>query len=260
MQWFRLYNDVLDDPKVQSLTPYQFKCWINLLCLASKSKVRGSLPDKASIAFRLRLSLADTEAILSDLATAGFINYEQGAISIHDWNEWQFDSDSSTQRTQKYRSKQRETSRERHSDALDTDTDTDTDTEQKRGAAKRGQRLPDDFVIADEMWSWADKQGFDHDWVVRETERFADYWWAVPGQRGVKLDWAATWRNWLRRAADDRPKLTVVPAKSWRPKTPDQELAELQGREPEAGSFQHELWSFEVNKLRRDLGLAVVDV
>ena len=29
-----------------------------------------------------------------------------------------------------------------------------------------------------------------------------DYWTAAPGQRGVKLDWNATWRNWMRRAAD----------------------------------------------------------
>ena len=28
---------------------------------------------------------------------------------------------------------------------------------------------------------------------------FVDYWVAVPGQRGVKLDWLATWRNDVRR-------------------------------------------------------------
>jgi hypothetical protein len=27
---------------------------------------------------------------------------------------------------------------------------------------------------------------------------FRDYWIAVAGQRGVKLDWDATWRNWVR--------------------------------------------------------------
>ena len=29
-------------------------------------------------------------------------------------------------------------------------------------------------------------------------ERFRDYWRGVPGQRGTKLDWEATWRNWVR--------------------------------------------------------------
>jgi uncharacterized protein YdaU (DUF1376 family) len=28
--------------------------------------------------------------------------------------------------------------------------------------------------------------------------RFADYWNAKPGKDGVKLDWLATWRNWVR--------------------------------------------------------------
>jgi len=28
---------------------------------------------------------------------------------------------------------------------------------------------------------------------------FRDYWIAKPGKDGVKLDWAATWRNWVRR-------------------------------------------------------------
>ncbi len=28
---------------------------------------------------------------------------------------------------------------------------------------------------------------------------FRDYWIALPGQKGVKLDWMATWRNWVRK-------------------------------------------------------------
>jgi len=27
---------------------------------------------------------------------------------------------------------------------------------------------------------------------------FKDYWVSVAGQKGVKLDWSATWRNWIR--------------------------------------------------------------
>ena len=29
-------------------------------------------------------------------------------------------------------------------------------------------------------------------------EGFRDYWVSVPGVKGVKLDWSATWRNWIR--------------------------------------------------------------
>jgi hypothetical protein len=36
-----------------------------------------------------------------------------------------------------------------------------------------------------------------------ETEKFRDYWAAIAGARGRKLDWAATWRNWMRKADQD---------------------------------------------------------
>lgn len=37
----------------------------------------------------------------------------------------------------------------------------------------------------------------------REHARFIDYWLSVPGARGRKLDWPATWRNWMRTAWDN---------------------------------------------------------
>ena len=33
-----------------------------------------------------------------------------------------------------------------------------------------------------------------------------DYWCAKPGADGTKLDWEATWRNWLRKAIKDHGK------------------------------------------------------
>ena len=37
----------------------------------------------------------------------------------------------------------------------------------------------------------------------REFAKFTDHWTAAPGSRGVKLDWTATWRNWIRKAYED---------------------------------------------------------
>jgi hypothetical protein len=41
---------------------------------------------------------------------------------------------------------------------------------------------------------------------TRETEAFVDYWRGIPGAKGLKLDWLATWRNWMRRAEGDAVK------------------------------------------------------
>jgi len=38
----------------------------------------------------------------------------------------------------------------------------------------------------------------------RETEKFRNYWRAKTGQSATKLDWEATWRNWMLKAADSR--------------------------------------------------------
>ena len=41
-----------------------------------------------------------------------------------------------------------------------------------------------------------------NDWLRSQHRQFIDYWIAQPGQRGTKLDWDATWRNWMRRSAE----------------------------------------------------------
>ena len=61
----------------------------------------------------------------------------------------------------------------------------------------RGSRLQADFLFPKE---WAD---FCHqerpDLNIQKTfDGFKDYWIAKAGQQGVKLDWLATWRNWVR--------------------------------------------------------------
>ncbi|UVK61379.1 helix-turn-helix DNA binding domain protein [Microbacterium phage Gingerbug] len=69
---------------------------------------------------------------------------------------------------------------------------------------KRATRIPDPFIVTAEMWEWCKGKGFDPAWAREQTERFVDYWRGIPGQRGTKLDWPGTWRNWLRRSWDDR--------------------------------------------------------
>jgi hypothetical protein len=68
---------------------------------------------------------------------------------------------------------------------------------------KRATRLPEGWEPDESMRAWYRAQPFPSTlspWA--ETEKFIDYWRAQPGQRGVKLDWPATWRNWMRTAAE----------------------------------------------------------
>ena len=62
---------------------------------------------------------------------------------------------------------------------------------------QRGSRLAKDWVLTKSLGEWAQIERPDLD-VRQVAEQFKDYWIAQPGQKGVKLDWDATWRNWVR--------------------------------------------------------------
>ena len=64
---------------------------------------------------------------------------------------------------------------------------------------RRPSRIPDPFILTAEMKAWAavEVPGLD---VVAHTREFVDHWRAESGAKASKLDWLATWRNWMRRA------------------------------------------------------------
>lgn len=74
----------------------------------------------------------------------------------------------------------------------------------KRGSPSRATRIPEDFAITAEMLAWARQHAPGVDGRF-ETAQFCDYWRAKSGRDATKLDWVATWRNWMRNAAKRAP-------------------------------------------------------
>lgn len=71
-----------------------------------------------------------------------------------------------------------------------------------RERQNRGSRITPEWAPSDAERAFAKQEGFS-DWEVqRETQKFRDYWTACAGAKGVKLDWSATWRQWIRNGAD----------------------------------------------------------
>jgi uncharacterized protein YdaU (DUF1376 family) len=68
-------------------------------------------------------------------------------------------------------------------------------------AAKRGSRLSADFEMPDDWLQWAMSE---RHWSAADARDegagFIDYWHAKAGKDAVKLDWAGTWRNWVRNS------------------------------------------------------------
>lgn len=145
MKWFRCYPAIIDSPKLQSIEDHRGKwCYFVCLCLASKSPVRGSLfltpetpiSDKL-IAEKSQISLRKTRDFLQIFEKLDLLKFEKNVYKITDWDEKQFDSDSSRERVRKYRGKEKSNGnvtlqssyQDRYCNAPDTDTDTDTDTD-----------------------------------------------------------------------------------------------------------------------------------
>ena len=102
MRWFRFYTNVVNDPKVQRLPPAQFKAWVNTLCVAAERD--GDVPDVPDLAFRLRMSESDAEELLNSLTESRLIDRTpKGKMRPHDWASWQYKSDTSTERVNRYR-------------------------------------------------------------------------------------------------------------------------------------------------------------
>lgn len=133
MRWFRFYTEVLHDPKIQRLSPFLFKCWVNILCIANRDRDRGTLPSVTDVAFALRVKPAEANKILEQLETKGLLDRDaDGVLAPHNWSERQRESDASATRQQRYREKKKLKNRElskkvtlpsRGDDALDTDLD-----------------------------------------------------------------------------------------------------------------------------------------
>lgn len=127
-RWFRIYDEALDDHKVQSLSPELFRTWFNLLCVASRGD--GVLPTVEALAFALRVSIHDMQARLDELILLGLLDIrEDRKIEPHNWSKRQWKSDDSKERVRKHRHAKRHCNDDVTVTVTPPESYTDTDTE-----------------------------------------------------------------------------------------------------------------------------------
>jgi len=139
--WLRLHADLIHNPKLARLTDSQFRFWVHLLCVGSQNN--GNLPPEDEIAFILRKSAANTRALLESLRLHRLLDVSETGIKLHDWDQWQFQSDVSTERVQQFRKRKgnvsrngEETFQKQHETVPRARaTESETDTEQKQSRA-----------------------------------------------------------------------------------------------------------------------------
>lgn len=136
MAWFRLYAEFASDPVVQSAAFEDQRHFVVLMCL----KCSGVLDRPISQANRERIIF---RGLGLDEIKAGEAKKRLMDIGLIDknwqpcaWDKRQYKSDSSAERTRKYRENKEsstvtETSLQRHGDAPETDTEAETETTPK---------------------------------------------------------------------------------------------------------------------------------
>lgn len=140
MDWLRLYHDVLDDPKVQGLSPEDFRSWINCLIVASRHNPRGQLPPLQQLAFFLRASPEHTEALCGRLLDRSLFERRDGVLVVHGWSGRQYESDDSTSRVRNFRQRQRNVSRNVPETAPEQNrADNRTEQNQSRAEAEKAK-------------------------------------------------------------------------------------------------------------------------
>ena len=95
------------------------------------------------------------------------------------------------------------------------ETETQTETNKRSiTPAARGSRLTTDWapdVVVNEKLS---EQFPDYD-LAAILETFRDYWVAKSGRDATKLDWNATWRNWVRNQRNPPKRDSGGPSVGW---------------------------------------------
>jgi uncharacterized protein YdaU (DUF1376 family) len=112
--------------------------------------------------------------------------------------------------------------------------DTKHHSEAELPQPRRASRLAPDWDPGDAGIAFAATLGMQTGHIASELAKFRDFWASKPGKDGTKLDWQATWRNWVRSAAERLPRSGSQP-ESFRAqdeRTAAEKVAFLTGRKP----------------------------
>lgn len=67
---------------------------------------------------------------------------------------------------------------------------------------KTATRLPEQWALPKDWANWALGRGLSKETVLLEAEKFHNCWIAKSGKDATKLNWRATWRNWVIRSIE----------------------------------------------------------
>lgn len=161
MQWFRLYNRMIDDKKIKLLAFEDRWHFVALCCLKSSGELDE--PDRdlrvRQVAVSLGVQLAELDEIARRLRAVKLIDENLQPLN---WDKLQFKGETSTKRVREFRKRKKAEQKQpcnmvkRDETVSVTPPDTETDTEVSPNGDLSANADPADFSFEDFEESWAE--------------------------------------------------------------------------------------------------------
>jgi len=217
--WFRLWADMVNDPKWRTIARVSkqeisrvIAVALHMMTCASSATNRGHTEgwNDEDVATALDVETEDVAAIRE--AMQGRVldgDYLTGWEKRQPKREREDDGSTERSRQSRQRQKEQDEATQRHATPCNTNDNHATPREEEireekekkkrnsKAETQHATRLPADWTPSDEEIEFCRAERKDLDLIVT-ANRFRDYWVAQPGAKGKKLDWSATWRNWVR--------------------------------------------------------------
>ncbi len=215
-QWLRLWHDMPNDPKWRTIARISgqpislvLSVYLHLMVDASRNVTRGhadvTIEDMASA-----LDVTDDQLDQIYSAMQGRVmdgnkltGWEKRQPKREDSGDGESGAKSAAERKREQRERERLAQIELENQQcheVSRNVTLDKDKEEIKAIGKtrqRGSRLPADWTPSELETQFCKTERPDLD-PVKTADRFRDYWISQPGSKGIKTDWTATWRNWVR--------------------------------------------------------------
>ena len=229
MTWLKVDDSIYDHPKFDNVSLRAVGLWMFAGAYCARHLTDGL------IGLRAVVRLGGSEQIAQELISAGLWVIDGDGYRFHDWHDHQPSRDeiherrkASAERVRKHREQRKskpsaplpddDVTRyngvtERVTNASCNATPDPTRPDPTRPPTKSVARkkqatpAPDIFPITDAMRKWAASKAPAVD-IDDETEKLLD--WARANGK-TYTDWVATWRNWMRREPQFRPRTQPQP-------------------------------------------------
>lgn len=226
MPWSKLDDGFHEHPKTVAMSDKAFRLFVCSVTYSSRHKLAGRLT-QPHLAVLFRLTGAKQKQV-EELVNLRSFDIDGDGYLIHGFNEYNPDQEELSRKRAdagkagaKVRWQNGKSMASATANASDADSkpmakgstrggypepDPSPEPESRtqipslstsaRPSASRGTRLEKPFVLPAKWQEFAERERPQFD-ALLEGQKFANYWHGVVGTRGTKLDWEATWHNFV---------------------------------------------------------------